>query len=99
MSILKYLEGGRVGGLDGLTIAGMIEVNMVYAVVFLLEVLLRLVASGFARYFFGSGWSWNWLDVFVVTSAWVELLVNLFAPRCIQFDFACVPSLPRICSA
>lgn len=53
-------------------------VNMVYAVVFLLEVLLRLVASGFTRYFFGPGWTWNWLDVFVVTSAWVELLVNLF---------------------
>ena len=53
-------------------------VNMVYAVVFLLEVLLRLMANGFSRYIFGSGWSWNWLDVFVVTSTWIELLVNLF---------------------
>ena len=65
---------------------------MVYAVVFLLEVLLRLVASGFSRYIFGSGWSWNWLDVFVVTSTWVELLVNLFAPRCIHSP--CVSTLP-----
>lgn len=53
-------------------------VNMVYAVVFLLEVLLRLVASGVRRYFCASGWGWNWLDVFVVSSTWIELLFSLF---------------------
>lgn len=53
-------------------------VNMVYAVVFLLEVLLRLVASGVTPYFCAPGWGWNWLDVFVVTSTWIELLFSLF---------------------
>lgn len=46
---------------------------MVYAVVFLLEVLLRLFASGLYKYLLGQGWAWNWLDVFVVSSTWVEL--------------------------
>ncbi|CAK9043477.1 Sodium channel protein type 11 subunit alpha (NaN) (Sensory neuron sodium channel 2) (Sodium channel protein type XI subunit alpha) (Voltage-gated sodium channel subunit alpha Nav1.9) [Durusdinium trenchii] len=53
-------------------------VNLFYAVVFLLEVLLRLVASGVKRYFLYPGWGWNWLDVFVVTSTWVELAVSIF---------------------
>ena len=51
--------------------------NMFYAVIFLLEVGLRLTAFGPRAYFFASSWAWNWLDVFVVTSTWVELLVGL----------------------
>eukprot|EP00439_Symbiodinium_sp_Y106_P072519 s2192_g13.t1 len=51
--------------------------NIFYAVVFLLEVCLRLVAFGPRAYFFATSWAWNWLDIFVVTSTWVELLVGL----------------------
>ena len=51
---------------------------MIYAVVFLVEVLLRLVASGIVQYFCAPGWGWNWLDVFVVTSTWIELLFSIF---------------------
>ena len=52
--------------------------NIFYAVIFLLEVCLRLTAFGPRAYFFASSWAWNWLDVFVVTSTWVELLVGLW---------------------
>lgn len=51
-------------------------INVVYAVIFLIEVCLRLLASGPRIYFLAPGWSWNWLDVFVVTSTWVELAVG-----------------------
>lgn len=53
---------------------------MAYAVVFLVEVWLRLFASGIRRYFCAPGWSWNWLDVFVVTSTWIEMIFHLFDP-------------------
>eukprot|EP00439_Symbiodinium_sp_Y106_P074583 s2192_g14.t1 len=54
-------------------------INVVYAVIFLIEVCLRLLASGPRIYFLAPGWSWNWLDVFVVTSTWVELAVGFFS--------------------
>mmetsp|Transcript_31174 Transcript_31174/g.72005 ORF Transcript_31174/g.72005 Transcript_31174/m.72005 type:complete len:584 (+) Transcript_31174:36-1787(+) len=53
-------------------------INIIYAVIFLLEVCLRLVASGPTIYFCNPGWAWNWLDVFVVCSTWFELLVGFF---------------------
>ncbi|CAE7255992.1 Scn11a, partial [Symbiodinium pilosum] len=55
-----------------------VVINTVYAVIFLVEVCLRLVASGPGAYFLASGWAWNWLDVFVVTSTWVELGLGFF---------------------
>ena len=28
----------------------------------------------------GPSWAWNWLDIFVVTSSWIELAVDIVSP-------------------
>ena len=38
----------------------------VFTIVFLIDVLLQLVHSGFKRFFLGKDWMWNWLDTVVV---------------------------------
>ncbi|CAJ1405245.1 unnamed protein product [Effrenium voratum] len=55
-------------------------VHNIYAVLFTLEALLRLVAAGVCGYFCGRGCKWNWLDAFVVTSSWTELAFDLSEP-------------------
>ncbi|CAJ1329781.1 unnamed protein product, partial [Effrenium voratum] len=55
--------------------------HVIYAVLFTLEALLQFVASGFSGYICGSSWMWNWLDIFIVTSSWVELAVDLANPE------------------
>jgi len=47
--------------------------NVVYAVAFTFEIVVRLIAKGLKAYFCGPSWAWGWLDAIVVISAWVEL--------------------------
>lgn len=54
--------------------------HLVYAVLFTLEMSVRVAAVGVKNYFFGPSWAWNWLDVVVVVPAWVELAMD-FAMR------------------
>ena len=28
----------------------------------------------------GNSWAWNWLDLFVVSSSWIELAVDIVSP-------------------
>ena len=37
-------------------------IHTLYAVLFTVEVLLRLLGEGFWDFFFSSSWTWNWLD-------------------------------------
>ncbi|CAE7670095.1 Cacna1h, partial [Symbiodinium pilosum] len=55
-------------------------VHVIYAVLFTVEVCLRIVAEGMASYLWSSEWHWNWLDVFVVSSSWIELVIDLLTP-------------------
>ncbi|CAJ1349132.1 unnamed protein product [Effrenium voratum] len=55
-------------------------VHVIYAVLFTAEVCLHVAAEGLRHYLCGEDWSWNWLDCFVVTSSWVELVVDLLSP-------------------
>lgn len=51
--------------------------NVVYAVLFTMEVMLRLLGSGCSMFIWSShDWAWNCLDLFVVVSSWVELLLH-----------------------
>lgn len=52
-------------------------VHVVYATLFTLEAFMQLVAGGCRAYIWGPSWAWNWLDIFVVSSSWVELVVDL----------------------
>lgn len=56
---------------------GFMVLHVVYAVLFTVEVCLHLMAEGIRGFVCAEDWTWNWLDVFVVTSSWVELLVDL----------------------
>ena len=52
-----------------------------FAVLFTLELALRLVAESFSHCAWQSAdWAWNWLDGFVVLSSWVELIISFFEP-------------------
>ncbi|CAJ1389062.1 unnamed protein product [Effrenium voratum] len=52
--------------------------NIIYAALFTVEAVLRFAAQGFWGYVWtGDDWSWNWLDIFVVVSSWVELASGL----------------------
>ncbi|CAE7670060.1 Scn11a [Symbiodinium pilosum] len=54
--------------------------HVAYSVLFTLEALLHLMAVGFTAYICGPSWAWNWLDIFVVTSSWIELAVDIVSP-------------------
>lgn len=56
---------------------GFIVAHLMYAVLFTGEMFIRITAAGPKTYFVGNGWAWNWLDVFVVVPAWVELALDL----------------------
>lgn len=52
--------------------------HTMYSLLFTLEVCLRLTADGCRKYVWeSSDWAWNWLDIFVVMSSWVELASEL----------------------
>ena len=55
-------------------------IHIVYAVLFTVEVGLRLLADGFWKYFCASEWAWNLLDVFIVSSSWIELIIDVLTP-------------------
>ena len=55
-------------------------IHVTYAILFTVEMTIRISAVGPLEYFCGNGWAWNWLDVFVVAPAWVELALDLSAP-------------------
>ncbi|CAE7775543.1 Scn11a [Symbiodinium sp. CCMP2456] len=54
-------------------------VHLGYAVLFTLEVLLRVIAVGCWSYIVEKDWKWNWLDLFVVVSSWVEIVADRLA--------------------
>ena len=54
--------------------------HVAYAILFTIEMMIRITAAGPLVYLCGPGWAWNWLDVFVVLPAWVELALDLSAP-------------------
>ena len=55
-------------------------IHLVYAVLFTIEVGLRLLADGFFTYFCSAEWAWNILDVFIVSSSWIELIIDVLTP-------------------
>lgn len=57
-------------------------ISSIYALLFSVEMFIRICAVGPLSYFWSSGCGWNWLDVLVVVPAWVELAISLGA-----FDF------------
>ena len=56
------------------------SLHVIYAVLFTIEVCLHLAAEGVINYFWCEDWAWNWLDTFVVTSSWIELIIDLLSP-------------------
>ena len=54
------------------------RIHLAYAVIFTLEVLLRSFASGSLMEYvwLSKAWAWNWLDLFVVVSSWIEMGVD-----------------------
>lgn len=52
-------------------------VHLIYACLFALELLLRLISDGPRRYALGRGWAWNWLDVLVVSAAWIDIILEV----------------------
>lgn len=51
--------------------------NLVYAILFTGEMLIRVSAWGPIKYFYDKGCAWNWLDVLVVIPAWIEMAIDL----------------------
>jgi len=51
--------------------------HLIYALLFTLEVVLRVMAWGCRTLLWGQDWHWNWLDLFVVISSWVEFAFDL----------------------
>ncbi|CAE7810502.1 Scn11a [Symbiodinium sp. CCMP2592] len=52
--------------------------HVCYAVIFTVETSIRFVALGPAKFFCGPDCAWNWLDIFIVVPAWVELAVDMW---------------------
>lgn len=53
--------------------------QVAYAILFFVEVVLRLCADGFTSFFCSRPWLWNLLDVFVVVSSVFELVYSAMA--------------------
>ena len=56
--------------------SAMFFVQLVYTMIFLLEVLLKVLALGLRDFFCSANWGWHWFDVFVVASAVFECIVE-----------------------
>mmetsp|Transcript_43767 Transcript_43767/g.102135 ORF Transcript_43767/g.102135 Transcript_43767/m.102135 type:complete len:527 (+) Transcript_43767:71-1651(+) len=56
---------------------GFVAAHLVYAILFTVEMFIRITAAGPRQYFVGAGWAWNWLDVLVVVPGWVELVIDV----------------------
>ncbi|CAJ1379963.1 unnamed protein product [Effrenium voratum] len=56
-----------------------LAVHFVYAVLFTLEMLVRIMGNGVVTHFCKAGSGWNWLDVLVVVPAWVEIAIDLLS--------------------
>jgi len=54
----------------------LVVIHLAYAVLFAVELFLRLLALGPRAYFFAPGWSWNVLDVVVVSFSWVNIILE-----------------------
>ncbi|CAE7463063.1 NaCP60E [Symbiodinium natans] len=68
----KESRTAAIGG-DSLT------VQLIFAVLFSIEVGIRLVAVGCRSYVCGRDRLWNWLDIFVVSTSWFVIGVELLA--------------------
>ncbi|CAE7888032.1 Cacna1h [Symbiodinium necroappetens] len=62
--------------LDGSTARWFLFGHFCYAVLFTVEMLIRLTATGPHGFFCGPDFAWNWLDTFIVIPAWIELVVD-----------------------
>lgn len=62
--------------------------NIFFAVVFVLEFLLKLIGLGFTSYFSSA---WNWLDVAIIAVSDVPSLPRLYYLREFTFDCSMVP--------
>ena len=51
-------------------------VHAAYAILFTVEVVLRLIAFGLYDYICNKDWKWNWLDLFVVVTSWIEIIAD-----------------------
>lgn len=51
--------------------------HLIYATLFSVEMSIRFIATGPKTYFFGHSCAWNWLDIFVVVPAWVEICMDI----------------------
>eukprot|EP00434_Breviolum_minutum_P038330 symbB.v1.2.033996.t1/scaffold4309.1/size41561/7 len=52
-------------------------VHVTYAILFAVELLLRLLTLGLREYFVGAGWAWNWMDAVIVVSSWVDIIIEM----------------------
>ncbi|CAK9046302.1 Sodium channel protein type 4 subunit alpha A (Voltage-gated sodium channel subunit alpha Nav1.4a) [Durusdinium trenchii] len=55
----------------------LMAVHVAYAILFAVELLMRLLSVGCRQYLWGPGWTWNWLDVIVVSSSWLDILLDV----------------------
>ena len=53
-----------------------IQVHFAYACLFSIELIMRLYAIGLRGYICDEGWAWNWLDLTVVTTSWVDIIMD-----------------------
>jgi hypothetical protein len=74
---IEHWNNGNVGNLPSQPF-WMSLVDAVFAAIFTLELLLRLIAEEM-MFFFSEDWRWNLMDVTVVLTAWVEVLA-MFLP-------------------
>lgn len=71
----QAVQGDNFAGQDLL-----LGFNIFYAAVFSIEAGMRLLSQGPLAYVWQhSDWAWNWLDMFVVISSWMELIVDMFS--------------------
>eukprot|EP00929_Paragymnodinium_shiwhaense_P080669 TRINITY_DN42088_c0_g4_i1.p1 TRINITY_DN42088_c0_g4~~TRINITY_DN42088_c0_g4_i1.p1 ORF type:complete len:801 (+),score=172.26 TRINITY_DN42088_c0_g4_i1:78-2405(+) len=54
-------------------------VELVFNVVYLLELTVKVLALGPVEFFFGSEWSWHWFDGVLCTIAFLEIVLHLAA--------------------
>ncbi|CAE7239852.1 scn4ab [Symbiodinium microadriaticum] len=67
---LQWEKESRTAGLG----AESLTVQLIFAVLFTLEVSIRILAANSCRsYICGRDRLWNWLDVFVVTTSWLVI--------------------------
>jgi len=75
--LIGFQVENRLSSLSDETPATYEILNTIYGLLFLAELIARICADGYKKYFTGYSWCWNWFDFIVVSLQVIEIIAAM----------------------